>query len=106
MSKSYSFGMCPSEVITAAVKAQCPDGYPMVIKDQETWTAIVEAWNQGIDSHLEAISERSIADSSTGRVNIHCDELHTFLRRLYENGSDDAWLLRSDILSTLEIEEI
>lgn len=103
----YSFGECPPDVITAACRAQCPDGYPMVIRSKAEWRALSEAWNQGIDSHLEAMTERSSADHTTGKVLVHPDELHVLLRRLYESDdTEEAWGLRSCILSTLDIEEI
>jgi hypothetical protein len=102
----YSFGTCPDEVIKKACADQCPDGYPMTIRCKDEWRAIAAAWNQGIDSHLEALTERSSADHTTGEVRVHPDELHVLLRRLYEDGGDEAWSLRSDILSTLDIEEV
>jgi hypothetical protein len=102
---SFPFGNTPAAIIRKTVAAQCPDGYPMTIRSQSDWTIIAEAWNQGIDSHLEALTTRSSADASTGQVNIHPDELHVFLRRLLESESDEAWALRSDILSTLDIHE-
>lgn len=101
----FSFGYCPSELITLAAKSQCPEGYPMTIRCQDEWKVISDAWNQGIDSHLEALTERSSADSTTGKVNVHPEELCTLLRRFYESESDEAWSLRSSILSTLGIEE-
>lgn len=101
-----SFGECPSEVIKAAVNDQCPNGYPMSIRDPEEWTMIARAWNQGIDAYLEALTERSSADHKTGKINIHPDELHVFLRRLWEDGSDEACSLRTSILGTLDIEEV
>lgn len=105
-SPTFSFGQCPAELIKLAATDQCPDGYPMVIRDKAEWQALAAAWNQGIDSHLEAITERSEACSGTGSVNVHPEELHTLLRRLYESGGEDAWSLRSGILTTLGIEEI
>jgi hypothetical protein len=92
-------------VIRAAVSEQCPAGYPMLLRGKAEWTALAAAWNQGIDAHLEALTTRSSADHTTGHVLVHPDELHVLLRRLYEDGSDEAWSLRSDILSTLEIED-
>lgn len=102
---TYSFGDCPDDVIRKACAEQCPNGYPMTIRSQDEWAVIAAAWNQGIDSHLEALTTRSTADHTTGEVNVHPDELHVLLRRLYEDGGDEAWSLRSDILSTLDIEE-
>lgn len=114
--KSYSLGDTPEELIKSAAQKQCPDGYPMTIKDPEEWTVIAEAVNQGIDSHLEALTERSSFDASTGKCLVHPAELHVLLRRLYEQGDDTTrwaqdemplgWDLRSGILFTLGIEEI
>jgi len=100
---SYSFGATPEDVIKERIRKQTPNGYSMTIKNQGTWTAIFNAVNQGIDAHLEGFT-RSKFDN--GKVNIHPEEMTTLLRRLYEDGSEEAWRLRTDILSTLNIEEI
>jgi hypothetical protein len=102
--QTYSFGMCPDEVIKQAAIAQCPNGYPMKIVDQTEWKAIADAVNMGIDSHLEAITERSTFNN--GFANVHPEELHVLLRRLYEAENEDGWDLRGAILSTLDIEEV
>ena len=117
--QTYSWGCTPDEVIRKACNEQCPDGYPMHLKHQDEWTALAAAWNQGIDAHLEAITERSSADANTGKVLVHPDELHVLLRRLNELNHEELFpdwdleienypseSLRSDILSTLDIEEI
>lgn len=101
----FSFGHCPSELIKLAAMAQCPNGYPMTLRAKSEWKALSDAWNQGIDSHLEAMTVRSTADSRSGSVNVHPEELATLLRRFYESGDDEAWSLRSSILSSLGIEE-
>lgn len=116
--KTYSAGCTPDEVITECCRKQCPNGYPMVLKSQDDWTALSEAWNQGIDSHLEAMA-RSTADAITGRVLVHPDELATLCRRLWELDAESIWedwridqenypneSLRDGILTTLDIEEI
>lgn len=112
----FSFGLTPDEVIRSAAREQCPGGYPMLLRGQEEWAALSEAWNQGIDSYLEAITERSSADSSTGAVVVHPDELHALLRRLRDDDYRREWsstivedaglALRSAILTTLGIEEV
>ena len=66
---------------------------------------LVEAVNQGIDSRLEGFTA-SVFDSSTGKCMIAPDEMKVLLRRLYESGSEESWSLRTDILSTLNIEEV
>ncbi len=102
----FSYGTTPDDVIRAAARKQCPDGYPMTIRSKVEWKAIAAAWNQGIDSHLEALTERSTANASTGAVNVHPDELHVLLRRLVDAEEEEATGLRVDILSTLDIEEV
>lgn len=110
----FTYGTCPADVIRIAVNTQCPNGYPMTIKSQREWKWISDAVNQGIDSHLEALTQRSTFNVSTGECNVHPDELHVLLRRLgemeceeedEENG-DSPHDLRSCILSTLDIEEV
>jgi citrate lyase beta subunit len=78
----------------------------MRIRSAREWAAIAVAWNQGIDAHLEALTERSSADGSTGEVLVHPDELHVLLRRFAESGDEEAESLRSCILSALDIEEV
>ena len=104
--QTYSDGMTPDSVIQTACNEQCPNGYHMKIVDQLEWQSIAGAVNAGIDSHLEAITERSNFDSKTGNCLVHPDELHVLLRRLNQDGEYEATLLRRDILTTLEIEEI
>jgi len=102
---SFSYGTTPEEIIKARVARQTPNGYPMTIKSQEEWTAIANAVNQGIDSHLEGFT-RSKFDPKTGECLIHPEEMTTFLRRLAESNNEEAMSLRSSILETLGIEEI
>lgn len=103
--QTYSFGCCPDEVIRKACNHNCPHGYELhTYYNQAEWAIIADCVNEGIDSHLEAITARS--KFNNGMCIIHPDELHVLLRRLYENGDSAAWCLRSDILQTLEIEEV
>ncbi|GEM_PF-4183101 len=53
---SFSFGTTPEKIIKEQVQSQTPSGYPMTIKNQNEWTAIANAVNKGIDSHLEAFT--------------------------------------------------
>ncbi len=73
------------KVFEAAHK-QCPKGFPMTIRSPKEWQAIAHCVNQGIDSHLEAITERSKFDHTTGECLVHPDELHVLVRRLSECG--------------------
>ena len=103
-------GTTPEQVIKNAVTTQCPGGYPMKIVDPDEWTVVAECVNQGIDSHLEALTLRSIFDN--GQCLVHPEELHVLLRRLWEwydneeKDSEIAFDLRSSILVTLDIEEV
>lgn len=113
MTQRYTMGEVPSEVITKAAREQCPGGFRMKIVDQGEWAALAEAWNQGIDAHLEALTERSTADPSTGNVLVHPDELATLVRRLWviQQASDEfdesgAGQLCGAIVACLEIEEV
>lgn len=111
---SFTLGTTPEDLIRKLCEEQCPDGYPMTIRSQREWRAIAAAVNVGIDGHLEALTERSRFDASTGECRVHPEELHVLLRRLFETDdpdpcSDDGegpWTLRTDILSTLGVEEI
>ena len=112
--KSYSMGQTPKSVILKALKANgktytitAPHGS----SDAKLITRIV---NMGIDSHLEAVTDSKFGNEKEkvkglgGRLTCEFSnkDMLVILRRLWEDGSDEAWLLRSDILSTLEIEEI
>jgi hypothetical protein len=103
--QSYNYGECPDEAITEACMQQCPDGFPMTIRSKDEWRALAEAWNQGIDSHLEGMA-RSTADNTTGKVLVHPSELCTLLRRLNNSDNEVSSDLRSGILQSLGIEEI
>lgn len=102
----FSAGETPWRLIMAMCRRQCPQGFAMTIRDPDEWRVIAEAWNQGIDSHLEAITERSQANAETGEVLVHPEELPVLCRRLWEADSDEAHELRSSILSSLGIEEV
>jgi hypothetical protein len=105
--KSYSFGTTPKKVILAALKSELgnkPYHISAVLPDA---TLIKKIVNIGIDSCLEAMTESKF-DWTGSRLECYIShkDMLVFLRRLYENGSEEAWSWRSDILSTLEIEEI
>ena len=99
--RTYSYLTTPKEVITFAVK----EDYKMLIRSQREWEVIAEAVNQGIDSHLEGFT-KSYFNAYTGEIRIHPSELHILIRRLGESENEEALSLRSDILTTLDIEEI
>ena len=103
--RSFSYSTTPSEVIKERTEKIAPSGYYMLVRYPREWAVIAKAVNQGIDSYLEGFT-RSKFDNKTGNVNIHPAEMSILLRRLLEDGSDEAMDLRQDILTTLNIEEI
>ena len=78
-----------TSVRLACIK-QCPGGYQMEIKSEREWVVIAAAVNQGIDAHLEAVSDRSSFDATTGKCLVHPDELHVLLRRLFELADQEC----------------
>ena len=97
-------GQVSTDQIKEAANEQCPKGYPMVIKSQKTWNAIIAAVNQGIDSYLEAFTRSEFNDN--GECFVHPDELHILVRRLSESNDEEAEDLGLCILATLEIEVV
>lgn len=105
MRHTFSGGGTPDGVIRAQARAECPNGFKMRIRSQEEWESIASAVNAGIDSNLEALTERSTFDATTGECNVHPEEVHVLCRRLLD-GNEAAWDLRSSIIYCLDIEEI
>ena len=99
-------GETPRDLIAQLAHAQTPEGYPMTIRCSDEWSAIADAVNDGIDARLEAVTDRSSFDASTGECLVHPDELPCLLGRLHESDREIAWSLRSGILQTLGVEEI
>lgn len=101
--KAYSLGATPEDVIQQALAGE---RYPMTLAGEDI-QPVVNAVNQGIDSHLQALTDSTF--TWTGRK-LACDvapaDMLVLLRRLYEDGSEAAWSLRSAILSTIGIEEV
>lgn len=115
VSRTHTYGLTPPEII-----AHClPDVYPMDLVG-EAAEVIVQVVNQGIDSHLEAVFgdfewyNRTLKDGRPYMTALRCkvpkESMLVLLRRLYEFADDEffeeAWSLRSDILSTIDLEEI
>lgn len=97
--------------VVGAVEADEQEHFSMSLvgEDIEVATGV---WNRGIDSHLEALTERSSAEfvdvSFVRRLNllIHKEELPVFLRRLSTLGDLElAEQLFDSILYVLDIEE-
>lgn len=104
---TYSFGTAPAEEITRALKGE---HYPMNLRGADA-EVVHRAVNQGIDSHLEVCFLPSRGDSfevywDLLKCNVSPESMLVLLRRLFENGADEAWGLRSSILDTLGIEEV
>jgi len=76
----------------------------MTLRGRGEWAALARAWNQGIDSRLEALTARSRADASTGKVLVHPLEVKTLVRRLVESGEEEAVSLGQDVARTLGVE--
>jgi hypothetical protein len=116
---SCTFGTCPTDVIRARLNGK---NYPMEIMGSEEVEMLARVVNQGIDSHLEAVTgdfgkvERKLPPSemfpegaliaSGVKCDITPDGMLCLLRRLNEDGTEEADSLRGSILSTLNIEEI
>ena len=111
--KTYSYGTCPPNIIRAAVHCQCPNGYRMELPPSgKDFATLLAAVNQGIDSHLEAVTGMTelAPDASilgTRRRFIFTpDAMAVICRRLAESSDDNAASFRISILSTLDIEEV
>ena len=99
--------------IKLVVARECPEGYRIVSKCSDEQNALIEAWNEGIDSHLEGFTQSSCCgEHGVLFLRMHPTELHILVRRLmtHEYGSevlkDAADSLASGICCTLEIELI
>lgn len=101
--KTYNFGCVPNAVVLKAL-----DGKPYTMtlckSDEQVMRNITD---QGIDSHLEAIFFKQSREKF-GRLELEIEpeSMLVLLRRLYEDGSDAAWSLHSDIMQSLDIEEV
>ncbi len=117
--------------IRQAMAEEGIEHYRMSLVEAEEIAAVVDAVNIGIDAHLTACycpdrgdsyrhGDRSITATSdtkywresdklqlarTLECRVSSDSLPVLLRRLHELESEAAWDLRSEILSTLGIEE-
>ena len=79
------------------------EGIPFqMLLNATDYVAFATAWNQGIDAHLEALTERSAVGRMAGKahIRIHPEELPTLVRRLFE-GDESSEALAVDILGNL-----
>jgi hypothetical protein len=103
MQLQYSYLDTPPVAVQLALEGH-PYFMDLCPSDAELIRQVV---NQGIDSHLEAVTE-SRFDWTAGKL--HCEvsakDLVIILRRLEETGTEAAEDLRSDILQSLDIDEV
>jgi hypothetical protein len=85
--------------------------YPMTLKGDDR-QLIVDAVNQGIDAHLQGITDSSfkwVDDMLCGKA-LQCEvsykDLPIIIRRLLEVGSEETDMLAQDIATTLEIDDL
>ena len=122
------------ELTSSIHRAMAEEGighYTMSLVDDEEIQSVIDAVNIGIDAHLTACNcpdrgdsyqhgDRTITATSdtdywkegdtlhlarTLECHVSAESLPVLLRRLDESGNEEAWSLRSAILSTLGIEE-
>ena len=107
MNQITNNNLCPItyDAIKAAIVATYSDPFHMTIKCQDEWSAIAAAVNQGIDSHLEAITDAPAEfDNDTGTCEVTPDNLCVLLRRLAD-ANEAAMYLQSDILTVLGFDD-
>lgn len=90
-----------------AIEATDSSPFTMDIRDPDEWSAMAEAVNVGIDSHLEAINlYNSVFDN--GHCRVMPADLCILLRRL-SDATDNFWeaaeRLQSDILMVLGFDD-
>lgn len=93
--------------------------YTMSLTGRNAIQAVIDAVNQGIDSHLEACYRPERGDQYEGgertagkltlcrtlECSVSIESFPVLLRRLFESGSDAASSLAGDILTTLGFDE-
>lgn len=103
----------PYSEILKAIELTDSDPFTMTIRSNVEWRVIANCVNQGIDSHLEAITDSSF-DASTGECSVSPQDLCVLLRRLGDydfteedetDPDNDEWSkaisLQSSILTVL-----
>ena len=121
MNEPISLSLCDTDAIIRAVAARAPkDGYKMSLVGRDQ-SVVIEAVNQGIDSHLEGCFLPDRGDSYQfvtpkgieGRVSgkrLEClvspKSLPVLVRRLLESDKEEAMQLASAIADTLDIEVV
>jgi hypothetical protein len=107
ISRSFTFGTTPDATIREALIQECGEReYEMKLigDDAEALRRVV---NEGIDSHLTAVVRSSFHwQGHRLACAVDHDDLLVILRRLFDDGGEEAWSLRNGIISTLGIEEV
>jgi hypothetical protein len=108
---SFTAGTTPEAVIRKALRTEQFETYYMELVGDDA-DLLVKLRNQGIDSHLQAVTGDIGWNGRRLRCDLDHDGVICLLRRLHEISDSDApessaaSSLRSSILTTLEIEEI
>ena len=110
---------CGTIPYDAVREAMGGEPYTMSLTGKDEILAVIEAVNQGIDSHLEACfcpergdryegGERKAGKLTLCRTlecSVSIEAFPVLLRRLFDSGGDAAWSLGGDILTTLGFDE-
>lgn len=107
--KRFTYGTTPKKVIIKAVNKLPGKRYDMELNKTD-YAVFAKAVNQGIDSHLEAVTDVDLYHTKgqfpKAHASIGPESLACVLRRLGESEDENANSLRTDILSSLNIEEV
>lgn len=83
--------------------------YSITLKDDDI-ELVVSVVNQGIDSHLQAVTESTFEPIWDYGPALKCEiswkDLSVILKRLLEHGSEEADMLAGDIAGTLTIDDL
>ena len=106
----HHFSAIWSNQLKQAIIDECPlNGYHMTLAHEEA-NCVIEAVNQGIDSHLEACYIPDRGDVYTSLNKLICkvspESLAVLIRRLMSSDNEQSLQLASTICSTLDIEII
>jgi hypothetical protein len=83
--------------------------YPMKLRGDDA-DLIIDVVNQGIDSHLQAVTESTFEPVWDYGPALKCEvsykDLSVILRRLMETGNEESDILARDIGETLGLEDL
>ena len=111
--ENESWYACPHddkayEDMKAALKKAQPDIYSMsFLRPSEDYELIAAVFSEGIDSHLEAITERTTVTDDRGSLfpraqfMVHPDELPVIIRRLFGMDTEASIDLATSILESI-----